>query len=183
MINDDALRDKPTLIGERLRLVPLQARHADGLWQAVRDPETRRLTGTLREFTYDDIRDWCAGRGDQADRLDLAIEDAATGEFLGDLALNELDRNNESADVRIALLPGRPGKGLGVEALRLLLHYAFEEIRLHRVQLDVFAFNDRAVRAYEKAGFRHEGRSRQAHHWEGERHDVLWMAALNGEWR
>ncbi|GAA2745445.1 MULTISPECIES: GNAT family N-acetyltransferase [Kitasatospora] len=183
MINSVALTDKPTLIGDRIRLVPLTLRHAEPMWRSTMDPETRRLTGTVREFTLDDVETWCAGRCEQDNRLDLAVEDLASGAFLGELALIELDERAQSASFRIALAPGAPGRGYGTEAARLMLRYAFEEVRLHRVQLEVFEYNPRAVRAYEKAGFQHEGRSRQALVWEGERFDVLHMAALRPEWR
>ncbi|MER8185469.1 GNAT family protein [Kitasatospora sp. NPDC094015] len=183
MINHAALLDKPTIDGRLVRLAPLAPRHAEALWRSTLDPEVRRLTGTRREFTLESIRTWCAERAGCPDRLDLAVEDPADGTFLGDLALNDLDPDSESAGFRIALTAGHPGRGLGTEATVLLLRYAFEEVRLHRVELEVFAHNPRAVRAYEKAGFVHEGRSRQALLWDGERHDVLRMAALRTEWR
>jgi hypothetical protein len=51
-----------------------------------------------------------------------------------------------------------------------------------RDQIDVYAFNTRAIRTYERLGFTHEGRARQALHWEGERHDALRMSLLRPEW-
>ncbi|MGW4893408.1 GNAT family N-acetyltransferase [Kitasatospora sp. NPDC004240] len=182
MIDEAALARKPTLIGPTVRLVPLEARHADAMWRTLGDPGTNRLTGTRRDFTRDEIRDWCASRPEQPDRLDLAVEDPATGRFLGEAVLNELDRDNGCAEFRIALGPDSTGRGIGTEATRLLLRYAFEEVRLHRVSLEVYSYNPRAARAYEKAGFVHEGRARQAHLWDGERYDVLHMAALRDEW-
>lgn len=182
MINDTALTEKPTLHGPTVRLVPMTGRHAEAMHAALDDPETNRLTGTRQAFTLDEIRTWCAGRPAQPDRLDLAVEDPDSGRFLGELALNELDRDNESAAFRIALTPDSTGRGIGTEAARLVLRYAFEQIRLHRVWLEVYAYNPRAARSYEKAGFVHEGRAREAHLWDGERYDVLHMAALRSQW-
>ncbi|WP_457032790.1 GNAT family N-acetyltransferase [Kitasatospora sp. P5_F3] len=182
MINDAALLRKPTLTGENLRLVPLSARHAEDSWHSTLDPEDRRLTGTRREFTLADIQHWCATRADQPDRLDLAIEDL-DGRYLGELALMDLDRDNRSAAFRIALVPTATGRGFGTEATRLLLDHAFTAVGLHRIHLEVFDFNPRAQRAYQKAGFTLEGRLRQAHHWNGQWHDTLLMAALATEWR
>ncbi|WP_248868690.1 GNAT family N-acetyltransferase [Streptomyces halobius] len=136
------------------------------------------MTGTHRHFTREEIERWCTGRAGCEDRLDLAIEDRETGHFLGDLALNQIDKDNAHGGFRIALIPDATDRGIGSEAIRLLLDYAFERVRLHRVQLEVFAFNDRARRAYEKCGFEVEGRKREALVWGGEWHDVLMMAAL-----
>jgi len=73
-------------------------------------------------------------------------------------------------------------KGYGTDALRLLLRYAFTELNLHRVSLTVFDYNQRAIRAYEKAGFVVEGRMRQVLHRDGRRYDLLFMGLLREEW-
>jgi RimJ/RimL family protein N-acetyltransferase len=74
------------------------------------------------------------------------------------------------------------GKGYGTEAMRLGLRYAFTELNLHRVSLDVFSYNPRAIRSYEKAGFRHEGRIRKLISRDGRRMDDVWMGILQDEW-
>lgn len=74
------------------------------------------------------------------------------------------------------------GKGYGTEAMNLALDFAFNEINLRRVSLTVFEYNPRAIRSYEKAGFRHEGRKRQALCREGKRWDEMYMGILREEW-
>ncbi len=75
------------------------------------------------------------------------------------------------------------GRGLGTEAVRLVLRYAFTELNLHRVSLNVFEYNPRAMRAYEKAGFRVEGRVRGALQRNGRRWDLVFMGILAEEWK
>ncbi|MFE6689273.1 GNAT family N-acetyltransferase [Streptomyces sp. NPDC057743] len=178
MIDVRALTEKPVLEGDRIRLVPLADRHASAFHAAFQDPETRRLTGTHHDWTLAEIRAWIAECGTRTDRLDLAVEDRETGGYLGDLALSRIDRDNAHGSFRIALVPGATGRGLGPEAIRLLLGHAFDRVGLHRVELEVFAFNERARRGYEKCGFAVEGRLREALRWDGAWHDVLLMAAL-----
>jgi RimJ/RimL family protein N-acetyltransferase len=74
------------------------------------------------------------------------------------------------------------GRGLGTEATQLMLQHAFERLGLHRVGLAVFSYNTRAIRAYEKAGFRVEGRLREAIQRQGEFFDEVQMGILAGEW-
>jgi len=74
------------------------------------------------------------------------------------------------------------GKGYGTEMMNLMLQFAFLEVNLQRVTLTVFDYNPRAIRAYEKAGFRHEGRMRQFLNKEGQRWDMLFMGILREEW-
>lgn len=74
------------------------------------------------------------------------------------------------------------GRGCGTDAMKLAVQYAFMELGVHRVSLGLFEYNPRALRAYEKVGFRLEGRTRQDMLREGRRTDSLWMGILRTEW-
>lgn len=74
------------------------------------------------------------------------------------------------------------GRGYGTDAMRLGLQYAFHELNLRRVTLALHAYNTRAQRSYEKAGFRLEGRTRQDALHESQHTDTLWMGILREEW-
>jgi RimJ/RimL family protein N-acetyltransferase len=74
------------------------------------------------------------------------------------------------------------GKGYGTDAMRVILRYAFEELNLWRVSLTVFEYNPRGIRSYEKAGFKIEGRARQAINRSGRRWDIIFMGILRSEW-
>ncbi|WP_026877834.1 GNAT family N-acetyltransferase [Jiangella gansuensis] len=182
MINAAALATTPTLTADRIRLVPLEPRHAAAVFASLQDPESNRLTGTHQTFTLEQIERFCATRADQDDRLDFAIEDVETGEYAGGLSVNETDADNESAGFRIDLVAKYQGRGLGPEAIGLILRYLFEEVRVHRVGLEVYSLNERGQRAYEKCGFVLEGRLRDALVWDGQRYDALLMSILRPEW-
>jgi RimJ/RimL family protein N-acetyltransferase len=74
------------------------------------------------------------------------------------------------------------GKGYGTEAMKLGVQYAFMELGAQRVSLGLFEYNLRALKSYEKVGFRLEGRTRQDMLREGRRTDSLWMGILRDEW-
>ena len=77
----------------------------------------------------------------------------------------------------------RLNQGLGTEAIRLILGYAFDVLRLHRISIRVVAYNKRAIRAYEKCGFKVEGSEREAALVDGVRHDDIKMGILEREFR
>lgn len=174
--------DKPTLTGERVVLRPVTVDDVPGLAAMLDDPEGRRLTGTHATFTADRLRDWYATRGDQTDRLDLAVVDRATGAYAGEVVLNDLDEDNLACGFRISLGPAARGRGLGTEATRLAVGHAFGTVGLHRVELEVYAFNPRAQAVYEKVGFVREGVRRDALRWDGEWVDAVTMAMLAPDW-
>ena len=72
--------------------------------------------------------------------------------------------------------------GYGAEAIATLLDYAFGERGLNRVGLSVFDFNEGAISAYAKLGFREEGRLRRALKRDGAFHDAILMSVLKDEW-
>jgi len=62
------------------------------------------------------------------------------------------------------------------------LDYAFKKLKLHRVGLDVYAYNPRAISVYKKLGFKSEGRGREYLFQNGRWHDEIWMSILDREW-
>ena len=143
------------LAGELVSLRPVTIDDAAAMWEMVDDPEGNDLTDTTATFTFEQIRDWCATRQDREERLDLAIVENATGAFAGEVVLNEYDAASDAANFRIALRgPAWYGRGLGTEATRLIVDHGLHTIGLSRITLGVLARNPRAIRTYEKAGFR-----------------------------
>ncbi|MBG0820549.1 GNAT family N-acetyltransferase [Planomonospora sp. ID91781] len=175
---------KPTLHGERVTLRPVGPEHVDGLWELVNDPDVARLTGSHGMFAYQAAELWYGSRGEHDDRLDLAICAAEDDSYVGEVVLNDLDTANLSCNLRIALVGPRAfGRGYGTEAIRLVLDHAFATTDLHRIELEVFDFNDRAAHVYRKVGFVQEGVRRDALLWKGERHDSIIMSMLAPDWR
>lgn len=173
---------KPTLSGERVVLRPLVEDDYDAMIVAMDDPEVTRLTGSHGTLSEERIREWLRTRKDQTDRLDLAIVDRATGACVGEAVLNDWDPDNQSCGFRILIGPSGRDRGLGTEATQLIVGYGFEQLGLHRISLEVYAFNPRARRAYEKAGFVAEGVLRHALRWDGEWVDATVMSILAHEW-
>jgi len=102
---------------------------------------------------------------------------------IGFIGLFNLLWNHGDAMVSIGIGdPENWGRGYGTDAMLLILRYAFQELNIQRVTLGVFDYNKRAIRSYEKAGFKLEGRVRQAIQRDGAREDVLYMGVLREEW-
>jgi diamine N-acetyltransferase len=102
---------------------------------------------------------------------------------IGTIGLFDLDLVNGSAGLGIAVGdPADTGKGHGTDMLVALLGFAFGSLRLERVWLDVYDFNERAKRVYEAVGFVEEGRLRHAFFHDGAHHDAFRMSILREEW-
>ncbi|HEX5594566.1 MAG TPA: GNAT family protein [Micromonosporaceae bacterium] len=183
MCAEISFAEKPTLTGDLVVLRPVCVSDVPTLAASMADPEVRRLTGTHATFTMDALERWYATRAEHDDRLDLTVVERASGESVGEVVLNDLNVDNRSCSFRILFGRRFFGRGLGTEASRLILAHAFETVGVHRIELEVFAFNPRARHVYEKVGFVHEGTRRQALHWDGEWIDAHTMSLLAHEWR
>jgi len=175
---------KPVLTGSSIRLRPIIAGDAETMFESLKHEETNRLTGTQEKFTFEQVKAHCARVEDADDRVDYAIE-AIDGQsiIIGEIVLSDIDEVNLAAGFRIALYdPQYYGRGYGTEATRLILKFAFEKLSLHRVELEVYAFNRRAAHVYEKVGFVKEGIRRDALVWGDEYVDAICMAILRPEY-
>ncbi|MBA3524015.1 MAG: GNAT family N-acetyltransferase [Geodermatophilaceae bacterium] len=177
MVNVATLAALETLHTPRLRLDPMGPRHRDDVLATLADPEVLRLTGTHATNLAAGVDAHLARMATAADRADWAIIGSSDGRYLGEAVLNDLDADNASMNFRIAL-SGSYGEGYGTEATRAVVAYGFDVLGLHRISLGVYAFNPRAVRAYAKSGFVHEGVARDALRWDGAWHDEITMAVL-----
>lgn len=102
---------------------------------------------------------------------------------VGETALTSASDQHRNAWLSIAIGERELwGQGFGSDAVQVALRFAFQELNLHRVSLSTFEYNPRAVRAYEKIGFVHEGRVRAGMSRHGKRWDMLFMGILRREW-
>ena len=92
-----------------------------------------------------------------------------------------IDLHNRRAHLGIGLGEEFRGRGIGTDATRVMLHYAFVDRGLHRVQLEVLASNAAAIRSYEKCGFREDGRMRESAWVRGAFVDEVYMSVLAGD--
>ncbi len=109
--------------------------------------------------------------------------DLLEGRHIGMVDYRDVDPVARSATVGITI--GERdlwGQGYGSEALRLLVGYLFDHLNLHRVQLDTWSGNQRAMRSFARIGFREEGRLRDAVWGPGRYFDSVVMGVLRSEW-
>jgi RimJ/RimL family protein N-acetyltransferase len=169
------------------RLVALRRPRPDDLAGVVRwyrDPEIARLTRyQTRPMSQPEIERFFQARMLAPDALAYTIVELPDWRQIGFTTFSSLDPDNGSVMFHITIGEHDAwGRGLGTETTSLMLTHAFERLALHRVGLTVFSYNVRAIRAYEKAGFRIEGRLRDAIMRDGHYFDEVQMGVLATEW-
>ncbi len=113
------------------------------------------------------------------DSLIFTILSRADGQPVGNIALQDVDYRNRTAEMGIYIGDAASrGKGYGSEATRMILTFAFRVLGLHNVMLRVYEYNEPAIRVYRKAGFREMGRRSQSQFMDGRFWDVILMECV-----
>lgn len=119
---------------------------------------------------------------EQYDYLPLIIADSKSHENIGVTAFHRIDIVGGVATLSIILPDNKKwGKGYGKETVKLMVHYGFNILNFHRIQLVVAAKNTAARRIYSETGFREEGVMREAMYQNGSYWDFIMMGLLESD--
>lgn len=167
---------------QQVRLAPLLDDDIEPMFKWINDRDTVVLNAPFAPVHFADHTAWFDVLRQRKDAVIFAIRTVEDGRLVGSCQLHSMHPVHRSAElqIRIAATTDR-GKGYGLEALRLLLRHGFRDRNLHRVQLHVFADNAPALGLYSRAGFREEGRLREAAFIDGKFKNIVVMGLLRAE--
>lgn len=171
---DTSTPTPPTLRGEHVTLRPLEDADIESLAAAISTDESAAPWWGTDPGT---VKRWLTEK--RSTNLAIDVGDTLVGAILYH---EETDPDYRSAGIDIVVLAPYSGRGLGPDALRTLARYLFEERGHHRISIDPAVKNHRAIRAYEKVGFRPVGIMRRYERGpDGEWRDGLLMEMLDDE--
>jgi len=168
--------------GKRVRLRAIERGDIPTFLKWLDDPQVQRYLGrTPFPLSLAEEERWFERQlNDEKSRI-FAIE-TEKGVHIGNIGLHEIDYKDGKATLGIMIgEKGYWGQGYGSDAIKALLRFAFEELNLHRLYLSVFDFNKRAIRCYEKCGFRQEGIVRESVFRHGRYQNEILMGILRHE--
>jgi RimJ/RimL family protein N-acetyltransferase len=183
---DDTIGSDVMFKGKQVTLRAVEQDDIPEILRHFNDIEVRRFLHMIIPVSAEEEEKWIQSitRQRKAGTAYLfAIELQKPKRFLGVCGLHRVDAINRSAELGIAVQNKRYwGKGLGTEAIRLLVDFGFKVINLHRIYLTVFEDNLRAQRLYEKIGFTKVGRQRECIIRFGKYFDLYLMDLLKEEY-
>jgi len=142
-------------------------------------PDLKRLTGP---GLFIPVHDSEIDLDDSDQKFQFAIRARADETLLGWIALQNISWTNRIAELSIYIGDdSHRGVGHGSDAITVILEFAFNELNLHRVQLEVVSYNDHAIAVYEKQGFIREGALRDYGERGGSRFDLYVYGMLRHE--
>lgn len=174
------------LEGKRVRLVPVRKEFLPKFTQWMNDREVLRYLYMYKPLTLEAEEKWYTRLlSDENEILLSILTNSPAGEeiLIGNVGITVDHRNGVGV---LGIVIGEKeywGKGLGTEALQLMIAYGFDTLNLQRVELQVFSSNPRAIASYTKIGFREEGRRRRAQYVRGQYIDLLMLGLLKEEFQ
>jgi len=174
--------ERPILRGEQVWLRALEPSDMEAT--SLEEADLAHYAGFKRSFSRAEGERFLQKMASHPDEsIQFTICLLGQNDSIGGVGLREVDRENASAEVSIFISkPAEWSKGLGTDAMRVMLDFAFGEMRLERVWLRVFDYNRRAARSYEKAGFVKEVLLRHDRFHRGKHHDTDLMAIVRPDW-
>lgn len=138
--------------------------------------------GLVYPNSGEDYDEWWSDLFKHESGYPFAIHRGDDSTLIGFLVLTDIFWQARRCSVIIGIDPAERGHGFGTDALRVALKYAFLEMNLIRVGLEVMMYNEAGLRAYTKVGFVPEGRLRAMVYRDGVYYDVQPMSILRPEW-
>jgi diamine N-acetyltransferase len=175
------------IYGKRIRLRAPERDDLPTFVNWINDPEVRAGLSLFLPMSMAQEEQWFDNmlkRPVEEHPLSIEVQNKNEWIIIGNIGYFDFDSIAQSAESGI-LIGDKDywNKGYGTEAMKLLLKHGFETLNLNRVFLRVYEDNPRAIRCYEKVGFIHEGRMRQARFSKGKYVDILFMGILREEWK
>jgi len=180
-----ALAPVLNMCGRKVALGPIRRDLISTYLRWINDFEvTRTLDLPMRPFPLEFEENWYQRMTQSDHDIAFTVYEGKTLRPIGNAGLHQIDHQHRSAEFGMAI--GEKefwGKGYGTETTALLLEYGFRNLGLHNIMLRVFANNEAAIRAYQRAGFRPIGVRREARRVSGEVWNIMFMDCLSSDQR
>lgn len=173
------------LKGEKIILRPIRLSDAGRFIKWFNDVQVSKFL-VIRKMTLKQERKWIREQKKDKTKINFSI-DTKEGMHIGSIGLVlRTAANRQSRNASFGIMIGDKkywDKGYGSDASKILLDYGFKKLKLHRIELDVYEYNPRAIKVYKRLGFRLEGVKRELTFYKGKYYYALHMSILDWEWR
>ena len=181
---EDMKLESSFLIGENIYLKPTERTDLEHFQKWTNDSEVRKLIGEVTPMNEKDLDAYYERLTQDKSRIWFTIVLKKDNRIIGETGLLRMFHLWRNTDLSIILGEKDTwGKGYGTEAIMLLLDYAFGYLNFHRVSIGVVGFNNKALKFYEKIGFKKEGIQRDGYYYDHKYHDFVMMSILENEFR
>lgn len=171
------------IYGEKIVLRAVEEDDNKMLLSLINDPDTEMmLGGSSWPVSEAEQLKWFERQEHSRDVLRCVVALKENGTAIGTLILSDIDQKNGTAQIHIKMAKdsGR-GKGYGTDAVKTLVGYAFQELRLNSIYANILSYNEVSVHLFEKCGFKRDGVLRARVFKRGSFVDVFSYSIIKGD--
>lgn len=140
---------------DRIYFVKLSEKLVQDYLDMVNDIEVQKYISHNRKiYTFDEEIDWVKTKLEE-NAINFSMIEKQTNEFIGNIGITEI--NNSIGEIGIAITPQKQDKHFGQEAIKRFIEYSFDDLNLNGLELNVYNFNPRGIKCYERVGFIKDG--------------------------
>ena len=166
---------------EKISIRPINEDDTDKIIEWRNKPSISQYFIYRAPFTRETHLNWLHNRVQKGEVFQFII--MLGDKPIGSAYLRDIDNKNKKGEYGIFIgEDNNCGKGFGTIATNLVIDYGFKELKLNRIFLRVFPYNIRAIKSYEKVGFKHEGLFREDVIIDGKSYDMKFMSILRRDW-
>lgn len=177
MVQDLTTFSEKVLPGGKVTLRPLEKTDLDRSLQWLTDPLVNKyLSQNFKELTVRQEEQWFKYIKDSNQDIVFAILETASNTHIGNCALHKIDQKRRSCELGIVI--GEKDywdRGFGTDAVKVIVNFAIGELGLSKVWLNVYTYNQRAIKVYENCGFKLLRVLKRNHLYNGKYWDTLIM--------
>lgn len=177
----------PVLETERLHLINISEEHAEGFFHLRTDDEVMRYIEVERPKSVQEalevIRDNYIPKWQRNEGITWAIHSKKDNTYIGNIGLFRTLPEHHRAEIGYTLFPEFWGKGLMSEALKVVLRYGFEDMKLHSIEANINPENSASAKILDRHGFVREAYFKENYYWEGKFLDSAIYSLLSQDWK
>ena len=170
------------LVGETIYLSPRNAEDVEIFTEWLNDFETTDYLGRSGYLVSFEAEKKYLEQNADNQNINFVMVTLENDKMIGTVSLEQIDNINRTATLGIFIGDKEyRSRGIGTEAIKLILDYGFHYLNLQNIKLNLMAFNERALRCYQKCGFKEYGRRRKCKFVNGKFYDSIQMDILAEE--
>jgi len=162
----------------------LESKDVEGIYNYRNDPDVyMTLGGFYKGMSREDVQQWVSFQRTNTVDTVWALATKDDDRCIGHLGLYNIDYRVGKAEIGLAISKSHWGNKIGGKIYSGLIKYAFDQLRLHRVETYNLVINKKVIKIKENLGFKLEGVLRDFQYRDGNYLDVMIMTILENEWR
>lgn len=165
------------ITGEKTVIKGITKENSTDIYNWVNREELRNLTGTLYPVSEYEHEEWIKRQTTSSDRKLFVIYDKENDRPIGSIGLKNIDTVSRNAELFICIGDSSAPEGCGSDAVSTFVKYCFLHLNFHKIYLHVFESNPRAIRCYQKAGFKMEGELKE-HHFQNGAYETVFVMGM-----